>query len=62
MWSFFLWVLALSSVICQPIHLSNASCGLRVLVKKVKLKHLFSEKFGRTVVYFCYVHAERIFQ
>ena len=32
-WSFFVF-LALCSVICQPFHFFNTSCGLKVLIKK----------------------------
>ena len=30
--------LALSSVICEPVHLFNTSCGLKVLIKKGLIK------------------------
>ena len=58
--------LALCSVICRPVHLFNASCGLKVLIKKGLIKKkLFREKSGGAVVYFYFGHAslkrERIF-
>ena len=31
--------LALSFVICQPVHLFNSSCGLKVLIKKGLIKN-----------------------
>ena len=47
--------LALSSVICRPVHLFNTSCGLKVLIKKS----------GGVVVYFYFGHTslkrDRIF-
>ena len=33
-WSFLCVFLALSFVICLPVHLFNASCGLKLLIKK----------------------------
>ena len=49
--------LALSSVICRPVHLFNTSCGLKVIIKK--------GLSDGTVVYFYFGHAslkrERIF-
>ena len=36
-WSFFVF-LALSSVICRPVHLFNTSCGLKVLIKEGLIK------------------------
>ena len=57
--------LALSSVICCPVHLFDTSCGLKVLIKKGLIKKIFREKSGRTVVHFYFGHGslerERIF-
>ena len=40
-WSFFVF-LALSSVVCRPVHLFNTSCALKVLIIKglIKKKYL----------------------
>ena len=47
--------LALSSVICRPVHLFNTSCELKVLIKKALIKNLFREKSGGTVAYFHWI-------
>ena len=39
-WSFLCVFLAVSFVICLPVHLFNASCGLKLLIKKGLIKTL----------------------
>ena len=54
----FVCVLVLSSVICEPIHLFNASFGFqKYLSKKFNQKIYLDKNIAVAVVYFCYGQA-----
>ena len=63
---YFFCVLAVSSVICGPIHLFNASCGFKsAYQKRFNQKIYLWKNLAVTIVYFCFEHGplnrERIF-
>ena len=55
-WSSFLCVLALSSVICQPIHLFYAFCGFQKYQKMFNQKIIQGKGVTITNVLSCYGH------
>ena len=55
-WSSFLCVLALSSVICQPIHLFYAFCGFQKYQKMFNQKIIQGKDVTITNVLSCYGH------
>ena len=56
-WLSFLCVLALSSVICRPIHLFCASCGFQKSQKMFVKKFIQGKDLKVTNVLSCYGHA-----
>ena len=56
-WQSILCILAVSSVICQPIHLFNDLFRLQKYQKMYNEKIYLREKLVVTIVYFCYGHA-----